>query len=216
MSTRQQRAAIRRKAERSANPSAAQAQPPSGFDALKHGIVANNQIMFDESEPDLAQLDAEIRDQYKPANPTERFLVDSLVHNEWRLRRMRVVEAALWDHAGNVFLAEHTESPTCNSAHAFTAGAAAFERLQRIVNACERNYHRALKELQRLQAAQSKAGLAAVKSPQPEQSTPTSTPLASFRRTPQTAPHAPGNPLRAASLSAFLGVEEPRNLPEVA
>ena len=103
-----------------------------------------SQIMFDETVEDLAELDAEVRDQYKPANPTERNLVDTLIHNEWRLRRMRVVEAALWDHAGNIFLAAHTE-PACNSAHALTAGAAAFERLRRMVNSCERNYHRALK-----------------------------------------------------------------------
>ena len=104
-------------------------------------------------------------------------------------RRRPSAQVALWDHAGNVFLAEHTE-PTCNSAHAFTAGASAFERLQRVVNSCERNYHRALKELQRQQTARAKA----VQSPQPEDSTTTSESSAPFRTTPQTVPAAAPNP----------------------
>jgi hypothetical protein len=78
---------------------------------------------------DLAELTAELHQQHRPANPTERFLVDTLIHNQWRLRRLRRAEADLWQHAPGE----------------------ALERLQRIVNSCERSYHRALKELQRLQ-----------------------------------------------------------------
>ena len=208
MATAKQSAASRANAQKSTGPRTTAGKAACRYNALKHGIHAQSQIMFDETVEDLAELDAEVRDQYKPANPTERNLVDTLIHNEWRLRRMRVVEAALWDHAGNIFLAEHTE-PTCNSAHAFTAGASAFERLQRIVNSCERNYHRALKELQHQQVIRLKAE----QSPQPQESTTTSESSAPFRQTPEapapTAPNPPETPQNPLCDSASLRQKAP-------
>ena len=122
-------------------------------------------------------------------NPTERELVDTLIHNEWRLRRMRRVEAVLWEHAANTYLAQHPDEPACNSAHAFITNSGAFERLQRIVNACERNYHRALKEL----VARGHAR----RSSQPEESNTTSPDIGPFRQNPNppepTPPPAPKN-----------------------
>ena len=157
------------------------------FNALKHGIHPPHQIMFDETAGDLAELAAEYHQQHRPANSVERFLVDTLIHNEWRLRRLRRVEAELWDHATNVFLQENPAIDACSSGDSFVTGALPFERLQRLVNSCERNYHRALNQLQRLQATRSQG----LPTPQPEQSKPTSASAASFRQNPQTSPPAP-------------------------
>ena len=177
-------AASRANAQKSTGPRTPEVKAASRYNALKHGIYAEQQVMFDETAEDLAELDAELRDQYAPANPTERHLVDTLVHNEWRLRRMRRVEAVLWEHAAEAYLAEHPELETCNSADAFTTSAAAFERLQRVVNSCERNYHRALKELQSQQVARAHG----LRSPQPEESTTASASSASSHEYPETAP----------------------------
>jgi hypothetical protein len=49
--------------------------------------------MFDESPEDLAELSAGYHEHHSPADPDHRLLVDTLIHNEWRLRRMRRVEA---------------------------------------------------------------------------------------------------------------------------
>jgi hypothetical protein len=184
-------------AKQNTAPHPAQALPASRFNALKHGIYAEQQVMFDETAGDLADLDAEVRDQYKPATPTERALVDTLIHNEWRLRRMRRVEAELWQHGVNAHLTEHPEEQACNSADAFVATAGPFERLQRIVNACERNYHRALKEILRLQAKApevAKVGqtLPSATPPQPAETKPSSPNLASLRKEPD--PPAPTPP----------------------
>jgi hypothetical protein len=182
-------------------------QAASRYNPAKHGIVAATQIMFDESAQDLADLAAEYHEHHSPADSGQRFLVDTLVSNEWRLRRLRRVEAELWDTATNAFLAENTEAPACSSGDAFATGSATFERLQRIANSCERAYHRALKELQaKVGQALSPANPdalpqppkpetepvpAAPQPPQPEQTKPTSTKLASFRQNPKTAPPAP-------------------------
>ena len=158
------------------------------YNALKHGIYAEQQIMFDETEEDLAELAAEYHEQHAPANPTERELVDTLIHNEWRLRRMRRVEAVLWEHAANSYLAQHPDEPACNSAHAFVTNSGQFERLQRIVNACERNYHRALKGLRVAQAQP-----LAQRTPQPQETNTASPDIGPFRQNPN--PPAPATPL---------------------
>jgi len=139
-------------------------------------------------------------------NPTERELVDTLIHNEWRLRRMRRVEAVLWEHAANTYLAQHPNEPACNSAHAFVTNSGAFERLQRIVNSCERNYHRALKELQVARAhgrRSSQPETGAAPNPQPQESNTTSPDIGPFRQTPNPAPqNTPESRSKAAKAAA--------------
>jgi hypothetical protein len=138
-------------AARSAN-----AQTSTGartFNALKHRIHAETQAIFTEFVEDLAGLTAELYDRYSPADSTERFLVDTLVKNLWRHRRLRVVETDLWLSTVDAFLDKHTEMQAATLADALAASGPAFERLQRIIICCERNYHRALKELQSLAAA---------------------------------------------------------------
>jgi len=186
MSTAKQRAASRANAQKSTGPRTAEGKAASRFNAVKHGIFAASQIMFEEKADDLAELAAEYHDHYQPATPQERFLVDELIHNEWRLRRLRRVEADLWDVAGKFFLAENADAATCSAADAFARGETTFDRLQRIVNSCERSYHRSARELQRLQSERAPAD-----PPQPEESIATSASLASFRPPPPFPPEMP-------------------------
>jgi hypothetical protein len=216
MPTPKQAAASRANAQKSTGPHTAERKTASRFNPLKHGICAVHQIMFDETAEDLAELAAEYHAQYSPADAKERFLVDTLVHNEWRLRRMRRVEAVLWEHAADAFLAQHPEAEACNSAHAFTTNSGYFERLQRTVNACERNYHRALKELQRLQVARAhglRAPEPAAEPPQPQQSTTGSEKLASIRQNPKTPPTAAPKPPDSTPLAGRLRTHTPRRAP---
>jgi hypothetical protein len=147
MPTAKQTAANRMNSQKSTGPRSTEVKAASRFNAVKHGIFATTQIMFDEKAEDLAELAAEYHEHHNPADPEQRFLVDTLIANEWRLRRLRRVEAELWQSASNVFLESNTESPACSSGDAFATAAPTFERLQRVVNACERAYHRASKEL---------------------------------------------------------------------
>jgi len=100
------------------------------------------------------------------ADAKQRLLADTLVNNGWRLRRMRRVEAELWQTAYNTFTVKNIEvTSTCTSGDAFAIDCATFERLQRVVNSCERVYHRASQELERLQEVARAHGL---RTPQPE------------------------------------------------
>jgi hypothetical protein len=177
MRTAKQAAASRANGQKSPGPVTAEGKAKSRFNALKHGIHAETQIMFDESAEDLAAFAAELHEQHAPANPTERFLVDTLIHNEWRLRRLRRVEAALWQTGVDSFLGANATFEGATSGDAFIAVGTAHDRLQRIVNCCERNYHRALKQLTALAQARRPS--------QPAESKTTSQSSGSFRNSPQ-------------------------------
>jgi hypothetical protein len=183
MSTRKQRAASRANGQKSKGPITPEGKAKSRFNALKHGIHAQSQIMFSESAEDLAELAAEYHELHSPANPEERFLVDTLVNNEWRLRRLRVVEADLWQSAVDAYLENHTETESATTGQAFVACGPAFERLQRIVNSCQRHYRNAIKELQALQVAPAEPAT----TPQPKATTTTSESPGSFCTNPETA-----------------------------
>jgi hypothetical protein len=195
MRTAKQQAASRANGQKSQGAVTAQGKANSRYNALKHGIYAESQVVFDETAEDLAELAAELHHQYSPADPTQRFLVDTLIHNEWHLRRLRNVEADLWDHAAQSYVEDRPELQSAGSSAAFTECAPAFERLQRIVNCCERNYHRALKELHRLIALG--PAVPAEQAAQPEQSTTTSASPGSFQHSSETPqPEAPQTQFR--------------------
>ena len=120
--------------------------PKSSRKAKKHGLL-------DQIPSDLPELAAEYHRFYNPANVAERFLVDTLVDNEWRLRRLRRAEVELWEHASNIVLAKKTGIAACSFGASFVVAGAAFEALQQVVDSCESNYHRAAQALQRFPAA---------------------------------------------------------------
>src|SRR5580658_5150624 len=105
MPTAKQTAANRMNSQKSTGPRTASGKAASRYNALKHDIFATTQIMFDEKAEDLAELAAEYHEHHSPADPGQRFLVDTLIANEWRIRRLRRAEAELWDHATNIFMA---------------------------------------------------------------------------------------------------------------
>jgi hypothetical protein len=119
---------------------------------LKPGTDLEAHIISGETAEDLAQITAEFSEKFRPADATERFLVETLIHNEWRLRRMRRVEAAVWEQA----LGKHAALDARSPGQALPTAVAALDRLQRIIDSCQRNYHRALKELISLQQARVK------------------------------------------------------------
>jgi hypothetical protein len=83
-----------------------------------------------ESAADLAQITTELHQKYRPADIAEQFLVETLIHNQWRLNRLRGIEASFGTNASG--------DP---------AAPAALKRLQQVVRWTERNYQRALKQL---------------------------------------------------------------------
>jgi hypothetical protein len=204
MSTRKQRAASRANGQKSQGPITIAGKVKSRYNALKHGIDAKQQIMVGESAEDLAELAAEYHEFYSPANVDERFLVDTLVNNEWRLRRLRCVEADLW-HAASKSVQQAGEVGEAGLGDAFEASGPAFDRLQRIMNSCQRQYDRARKELQSLNATRPPRQ----SNPQPEETTTTSESSGSFHTNPENQPKTAPQPLTHPAVSAEIPNRHP-------
>jgi hypothetical protein len=149
MATIQQIEANRLNAQKSTGPRSVEGKAVSCFNAIKTGIDAKSQIVRGEDPAELQTLTAEYRERWQPASPEQRLLVDTLVDCEWLLRRFRKAEAQLWQckmQKAEIWKPD----PECLVGLGFDYGCEQFSRLQRRIDSTNRNYHRALKELQRL------------------------------------------------------------------
>ena len=164
MATPKQNDANRQNAQKSTGPRSPEGKAASRFNALKSGIDAKAQVIPGEDPDQLEVLVAEYQERFSTAAPERRLLVDTLVTAEWLLRRLNRAEAEFWQYE-----AHRTESEYSSNAHPIGRvlyfGDRVFDRLQRRIDSIGRNYHRALKELQTLEAAEQPKECAA---PQPE------------------------------------------------
>jgi hypothetical protein len=147
------------------------------FNALKSGIDAKSQVIPGEDPTEFETLAENYRRQFLPATPAEVCLVDALVTADWELRRLRKIVPVIWDERAF----ERPES----------AEAKRLDRLNRRLDAAERSYYRALKELNKSAAAR-----AALEAQQAAQQAPNQAEaameqkLASFRQEQNPAPLA--------------------------
>jgi hypothetical protein len=180
MATPKQNDANRQNAQKSTGPRSPEGKAASRFNALKSGIDAQAQVIPGEDPDQLEVLVAEYQERFSTATPERRLLVDTLVTAEWLLRRLNRAEAEFWQYE-----AHRTESNYISNEHPIRRvlyhGDRVFDRLQRRIDSIGRNYHRALKELQSLEAAEqpvecpSGAGLQACPVTTPEHSDPPAT-----------------------------------------
>ncbi len=182
MSTRQQRRADRRNAQRTAGPAVDPERNLSPLaPPLQSGLDAASQSVPGESPEEFARLQSEYFDRFAPTTPDQRFQVDCLIRNEWLLRRLFRVEAQLWEY--------HTMQAGPSSGaplgEAFSQASTIFLRLRRQISASEKAYKEAKVELERLQQAA-----------QPPQSTSEAEELASFRAPRKWDPSIPRIPHR--------------------
>jgi hypothetical protein len=192
MPTLRQVEANRRNAQKSTGPRTLGGKAASRFNALKTGVDAKAQVIPGENSADLEALAAEYHERFRPAAPEHRFLVDTLVNAEWQLRRLRKVEAQLWEYEMESAFSLSEHHPL---GHVFSTNLNAFNRLQRRIDSAERTYLRALNQLQRLQSepeaavttepqpADARDCVGSPQSPSPQ--------LASFRDVPVLVPAAP-------------------------
>ena len=149
MTTERQTEANRLNAQKSTGPRTPEGKAASSQNAFKSGLDAESQFVYGEDRADFALLQHEYFERFQPASPEERFQVDTLIRNEWLLRRLFRAEAHLWEyHAMSA-----SRSDGVPLGEGFTKASNVFMRLQRRVTLIEKSYKDAFAELQRLQAA---------------------------------------------------------------
>jgi hypothetical protein len=153
MATPAQIEANRRNAQKSTGPRSVEGKASSRLNALKTGIDARSTVIRGEDPDALETLAADYYERFRPATPDQCFFVDALVQADWLLRRLRKIEAQLWESEFADAEQWHRFRKKCPLGDAFCRAGNAFNRLQRRIDSTERSYHRALNELRRLQAA---------------------------------------------------------------
>ena len=161
MPTQAQLNANRLNAQKSTGPTSPEGKAASSLNALKSGIDAWSHIIPGEDPADLEALAAAFHDQYQPADPTQLSLVDTLISTEWIQRRLRRIEAQLWNYQidcldKNLTQAEFLDASIQHRSplgHAYQDALDPFSRLHRRIDSTNRMFLRTLKALQDLRAS---------------------------------------------------------------
>ena len=142
MASAAQTAANRLNSQKSTGPRTEAGKSVSRMNALQTGIHAESHCIRGEDPAALAQLAAEYHAEFRPVTPLQRDLVDTLVDNQWKIRRLRALETELW-----------RPQVKFNSA-AYEDLELRLDRLQRRLHSYERSSARALQQLRALQAVE--------------------------------------------------------------
>jgi hypothetical protein len=96
MATSQQIKANRENARRSTGPRTPRGKAKSSQNALKHGLCAKTVTLPGENIGDFQTLLTEFESEFQPVGALEQLLLRQLADIGWRLRRVPLLEAALW------------------------------------------------------------------------------------------------------------------------
>jgi len=161
MPTEAQINANRLNAQKSTGPITPEGKARSALNALKSGIDAWSHIIPGEDPAQLEALTEQFLQHYQPADPVQLSLVDTLISTEWIQRRLRRIEAQLWNYQvecldKNLSHAEFIDAAIQHNSpigHAYQDALEPFTRIQRRIDGTNRMFLRTLKALQDLQAA---------------------------------------------------------------
>ena len=153
--------ANRLNSQKSTGPTSPEGKATSSLNALKSGIDAWSHIIPGEDPAELEALTAAFVLHFHPSDPVQLSLVDTLISAEWIQRRLRRIEAQLWNYQiecldKNLSHADFLDASIQHNSplgHAFHAALDPFSRIQRRIDGTNRMYLRTLKALQDLQAA---------------------------------------------------------------
>lgn len=132
-------AANKANAQKSTGPKTEAGKEASRANGTKHGLTGEGIVMAEAEAAEVDEIARRLRSDYRPITEVGGFLLDRMAMFTVRLRRCAVEErvrlAAMNDGEGGLF------DPSTEGQRAF-----------RYENAAERNYHKAFKEFQRVEA----------------------------------------------------------------
>lgn len=148
--TKEQLAARRANARKSTGPKTPQGKARSSKNALKHGVFAQTALLSCEPNEEFVALRDSYLAEYQPQGPTETHFVMEMANAQWRLRRVRGMEADLIDHLIDMEIDPVRFTPGQRQAEALRRLADdshALVLLQRYEVMFRRQYERALRML---------------------------------------------------------------------
>jgi hypothetical protein len=141
-------AANRRNAAKSTGPRTEAGKAAARRNALRHGLTAEQIVMFDENTEDFVAFHDELRVTLDPADAVEEMLAERIVLCAWRLRRASRTETELY-----AAMTRREGSWRCEHlGEAFRACDGALKTLSRYETALDRALEKAYTMLERRQA----------------------------------------------------------------
>jgi hypothetical protein len=131
-------AANQANAQLSTGPKTPQGKKASSLNAVKHGLTARELVICPEDQPAFEELHTAYLAELQPAGILETEMLNAIVHAAWNLRRIRILEAALFDGAVDPLEDEQNEPKLA--------------RLSRYYKRFESTLLRATRELRTLQS----------------------------------------------------------------
>jgi|SRR5215469_8762481 len=150
MASPAQIAANRRNAAKSTGPRTADGKAVAARNSLRHGLTAEQIVLFDEAAENFAAFHAELRAAYAPADAVEEELVERIVICAWRLRRAARAEAGLIERAVEDF--DNWGIEDAGIGHAFRHAGPNIARVIFYESIIDRALRRAQMQLERRQA----------------------------------------------------------------
>ena len=123
--------------------------------ALKHGLTGKQVVLPNEDPDEFDAFRVGLLNALQPHNELEASLAERIIIDEWRLRRVPVLEAALHKRGHQMGVTEaglEEADPSVIATWSLGMYADTFANLWRHETALSRSWSRALHELQRLQA----------------------------------------------------------------
>ena len=161
MISERQLEANRRNAAKSIGPITPEGRAAVRMNALKHGLTAAEIILpTAEDKLEFEQFQAAFEEECQPVGPIEQVLVEDIVANRWRMTRVRKMEPGFFALRMQILEGRIMRDHSALDAQAHLAlifrddaqDANTLGKMSRYEARFERSFHKALKELQRLQA----------------------------------------------------------------
>jgi hypothetical protein len=165
--------ANRRNAQHSTGPKTPEGKAAVSMNALRHGLRARTVVLPGENREEFTQLCDDLEVEWEPKSRTEQFYVEQMAVSQWKLIRMEVGEAGVFEDVEGA----KNQIPL-------------LDRFWQAECRLERSYARAQRELERLQTSRRQPAQP------PEEPTPAPQPAAASEPQPaqnaQSAPASPG------------------------
>jgi hypothetical protein len=160
MASQKQTKANRKNAAQPRNMTDAGRQAVSG-NALRHGLTSKKVVLPHEDESAYLALRDDLLRERAPATVEERFLVDQLAQNMWRLQRARRVETCCLADKIEILCARHNIDRNNPDLDHLMAGILAndtgeLDTMRRYETSIQRAFYQSLRELDRLQSERRK------------------------------------------------------------
>jgi len=140
--------ANRSNALKSTGPRTREGKAVVAWNAVKHGLLSREVLLPEENRAAFRALATGLWEYLQPVGTLECLLADRVVAAAWRLRRVHVIEADLFDRFSRFTGPQSLGTVFAQSSE----DEGAFLKLSRYEAAIERGFFRALHELERLQA----------------------------------------------------------------